>query len=74
MVAECDDSRLNDSQGRHVSPEEVVQALETAASGPVKKDLWVRAQEWYRINLKEGLARLHGFFHLKKEGIELGYW
>ena len=37
VIAECDDSRLNDSQGRHVSPEEVVQALETAASGSVKE-------------------------------------
>ena len=37
VVAECDDSRLNDSQGRHVSPEEVVQALEDAASGPVQE-------------------------------------
>ena len=35
VVAECDDSRLNDSQGRHVSPEDVVHALETATRGPV---------------------------------------
>ncbi|MDH5774057.1 MAG: P1 family peptidase [Nitrospirota bacterium] len=35
VVAECDDSRLNDSQGRHVSPEDVVKALEEATSGPV---------------------------------------
>ncbi len=37
VVAECDDSRLNDSQGRHVSPEEVVKALDMAASGPVQE-------------------------------------
>lgn len=35
VVAECDDSRLNDSQGRHVSEAHVVQALDQAASGPV---------------------------------------
>ena len=35
VVAECDDSRLNDSQGRHVSEDDVVRALDTAASGPV---------------------------------------
>ncbi len=35
VVAECDDSRLNDSQGRHVSEEEVEAALNTASSGPV---------------------------------------
>ncbi|MGP0591181.1 DmpA family aminopeptidase [Nitrospira sp. T9] len=37
VVAECDDSRLNDSQGRHVSPEDVVHALETATRGPVSE-------------------------------------
>jgi len=37
VVAECDDSRLNDSQGRHVSPEDVVQVLENAASGPIQE-------------------------------------
>ncbi|HNP31283.1 MAG TPA: P1 family peptidase, partial [Nitrospirales bacterium] len=35
IVAECDDSRLNDSQGRHVSPEDVIRALDTASTGPV---------------------------------------
>jgi len=35
VVAECDDSRLNDSQGRHVSPDDVIRALETASTGPV---------------------------------------
>lgn len=37
VVAECDDSRLNDSQGRHVSPEDVIRALETATTGPVQE-------------------------------------
>lgn len=37
VVAECDDSRLNDSQGRHVSPEDVIRALETATAGPVQE-------------------------------------
>ena len=35
VVAECDDSRLNDSQGRHVSEDDVVAALDKASSGPV---------------------------------------
>jgi D-aminopeptidase len=34
-VAECDDSRLNDSQGRHVSERDVMKALDIAATGPV---------------------------------------
>ena len=37
VVAECDDSRLNDSQGRHVSPEDVIRALEMAHTGPVQE-------------------------------------
>ncbi|WP_447978840.1 DmpA family aminopeptidase [Candidatus Nitrospira bockiana] len=35
VVAECDDSRLNDIQGRHVTEEDVVRALDTASGGPV---------------------------------------
>jgi D-aminopeptidase len=35
VVAECDDSRLNDIQGRHVSEANVMQALDEASSGQV---------------------------------------
>jgi D-aminopeptidase len=35
VVAECDDSRLNDIQGRHVSEADVIKALDQAAGGPV---------------------------------------
>lgn len=35
VVAECDDGRLNDIQGRHVSEQDVGAALDGAASGPV---------------------------------------
>ncbi|MBI3072600.1 MAG: P1 family peptidase [Deltaproteobacteria bacterium] len=35
IVGECDDSFLNDIVGRHVKPEHVVAAIETAATGPV---------------------------------------
>lgn len=37
IVAECDDSRLNDSQGRHVSEQNVIEALDGATSGPVQE-------------------------------------
>ena len=37
VVAECDDGRLNDIQGRHVSEEHVVAALNGAIGGPVKE-------------------------------------
>lgn len=35
VVAECDDSRLNDIQGRHVSEDMVARALDEASTGPV---------------------------------------
>ncbi len=35
VVAECDDGRLNDIQGRHVSEDDVVAALDGAKGGPV---------------------------------------
>ncbi len=35
VVAECDDGRLNDIQGRHVSEQDVITALDGATSGPV---------------------------------------
>ncbi len=37
VVAECDDGRLNDIQGRHVSEADVVQALDSASSGAVQE-------------------------------------
>jgi len=35
VVAECDDGRLNDIQGRHVSEADVAAALDGASAGPV---------------------------------------
>ncbi|MCS6897675.1 MAG: P1 family peptidase, partial [Nitrospira sp.] len=35
VVTECDDGRLNDIQGRHVSEEDVIAALDGAEGGPV---------------------------------------
>jgi len=37
VVAECDDQGLNDIQGRHVGPADVVEALERAAPGDVER-------------------------------------
>jgi D-aminopeptidase len=37
VVAECDDSDLNDIRGRHVTDAATVEALENAASGPVRE-------------------------------------
>jgi len=35
VIAECDDSLLNDIQGRHVSEADVIKALDNASDGPV---------------------------------------
>ena len=37
VVAECDDSRLNDSQGRHVSESDVLKALDGASGATVEE-------------------------------------
>src|SRR5213592_451801 len=37
VIAECDDSRLNDIQGRHVSEADVTKALDSASDGPVSE-------------------------------------
>ncbi|MDP1947227.1 MAG: P1 family peptidase [Nitrospirota bacterium] len=37
VVAECDDGRLNDIQGRHVSESDVVKAIDSASSGAVQE-------------------------------------
>jgi D-aminopeptidase len=37
VVAECDDGRLNDIQGRHVSEEDVMAALDGASGGPIQE-------------------------------------
>ncbi len=37
VVAECDDGRLNDIQGRHVSEADVVKAIDIASSGAVQE-------------------------------------
>lgn len=73
VVAECDDSRLNDSQGRHVSPEDVVQALDEATSGPVAEGSVGAGTGMVSYQFKGELEPHHEFFHLKKEDIESGY-
>jgi D-aminopeptidase len=45
VVAECDDGRLNDIQGRHVSEADVALALDSASSGACRKDPSVRNRD-----------------------------
>ena len=35
VIGECNDGRLNDARGRHITPESVWQAIDSASTGPV---------------------------------------
>ncbi len=72
VVAECDDSRLNDSQGRHVSPEEVVQALETAASGPVQEGSVGAGTGMVSYQFKGGIGTASRVLPPEKGGYRVG--
>jgi D-aminopeptidase len=72
VVAECDDSRLNDSQGRHVSPEEVVRALEDAASGPVQEGSVGAGTGMVSYQFKGGIGTASRVLPLEKGGYRVG--
>ncbi len=72
VVAECDDSRLNDSQGRHVSPEEVVQALEGAASGPVQEGSVGAGTGMVSYQFKGGIGTASRILPPEKGGYRVG--
>ncbi len=56
VVAECDDSYLNDIRGRHVGPDHVKQALETASSGPVAEGAVGAGTGMSAFNFKAGIG------------------
>ena len=72
VVAECDDSRLNDSQGRHVSPEEVVQALEDAAIGPVQEGSVGAGTGMVSYQFKGGIGTASRVLPSEKGGYRVG--
>ena len=72
VVAECDDSRLNDSQGRHVSPAEVVRALEDAASGPVQEGSVGAGTGMVSYQFKGGIGTASRVLPLEKGGYRVG--
>jgi len=72
VVAECDDSRLNDSQGRHVSPEEVVRALEGAASGPVQEGSVGAGTGMVSYQFKGGIGTASRVLPAEKGGYRVG--
>ncbi len=72
VVAECDDSRLNDSQGRHVSSGEVVQALETAASGPVQEGSIGAGTGMVSYQFKGGIGTASRILPTERGGYRVG--
>jgi len=72
VVAECDDSRLNDSQGRHVSPQEVVRILEDAASGPVQEGSVGAGTGMVSYQFKGGIGTASRVLPMEKGGYRVG--
>ncbi len=72
VVAECDDSRLNDSQGRHVSPEDVVHALETATTGPVPEGSVGAGTGMVSYQFKGGIGTASRVLPLEDGGYRVG--
>ena len=72
VVAECDDSRLNDIQGRHVSPEEVVRALDDAASGPVEEGSVGAGAGMVSYQFKGGIGTASRVLPPEKGGYRVG--
>jgi D-aminopeptidase len=72
VVAECDDSRLNDSQGRHISSEDVVQVLEGAASGLVREGSVGAGTGMVSYQFKGGIGTASRVLPAEKGGYRVG--
>ena len=72
VVAECDDSRLNDSQGRHVLPEMVVQALDSAVSGPMEEGAVGAGTGMVSYHFKGGIGTASRIVPSDEEGYRVG--
>jgi len=72
VVAECDDSRLNDSQGRHVSQEDVVRALETATMGPVQEGSVGAGTGMVSYQFKGGIGTASRMLSTEEGGYRIG--
>jgi D-aminopeptidase len=72
VVAECDDSRLNDSQGRHISPEDVVRALEGADTGLVREGSVGAGTGMVSYQFKGGIGTASRILPAEKGGYRVG--
>lgn len=72
VVAECDDGRLNDIQGRHVSETDVAQALDGASSGPVAEGTVGAGTGMVSYGFKGGIGTASRRLSEKEGGYTLG--
>ncbi|NGZ95076.1 MAG: hypothetical protein CV089_02885 [Nitrospira sp. WS110] len=72
VVAECDDSRLNDSQGRHVSEQDVITALDGAISGTVQEGTVGAGTGMVSYGFKGGIGTSSRKLSDKEDGYTVG--
>lgn len=72
IVAECDDSLLNDIQGRHVTPEAVHRALDAAVSGPVEEGCVGAGTGMVAFDFKAGIGTASRVLPPESGGYTLG--
>jgi len=72
VVAECDDGRLNDIQGRHVSEADVANALDGALSGPVPEGTVGAGTGMVSYGFKGGIGTASRSLPEKDGGYTLG--
>lgn len=72
VVAECDDGRLNDIQGRHVSEQDVIAALDGATSGPVKEGTVGAGTGMVSYGFKGGIGTASRIVPEKEGGYTIG--
>lgn len=72
IVAECDDGRLNDIQGRHVSEQDVMAALDGASGGPVQEGTVGAGTGMVSYGFKGGIGTSSRRLHEKDGGYTIG--
>jgi D-aminopeptidase len=72
VVAECDDGRLNDIQGRHVSEQDVIAALDGASGGPVQEGTVGAGTGMVSYGFKGGIGTASRKLSEKEGGYTIG--
>ena len=72
VVAECDDGRLNDIQGRHVSEQDVMAALDGATNGPVAEGTVGAGTGMVSYGVKGGIGTSSRTLPEKEGGYTIG--